>query len=402
MARMLRVGLTGGIGSGKSTVAGRLAEHGAVLIDADRLAREVVEPGSDGLAEVVAAFGTGVLAGDGSLDRAKLAATVFSDDDARQRLNAILHPRIGARTAELLAAAPPDAVIVHDVPLLVENDLAPNYHLVVIVDAPVEIRVERLVQTRGMSEQDARARIESQATDAARRAAADVWLDNGGSRDEVLAAVDALWADRLVRYESNVRLHRRARYGSPRLVDPDPTWPAQAARLAARIRRACGGKALRVDHIGSTAVPGLPAKDVIDLQLAVSTLDDADQLAGPLTEAGFVVRPEIVDDQPHGGDPAQWRKRYHNSADPGRIVNVHVRAHGGPGWRLALLFRDWLRADEQARAEYLAVKRDLAAKFATDDTTARYADAKEPWFTAAYPRATEWARRTGWEVSPPS
>jgi dephospho-CoA kinase len=402
---MLRVGLTGGIGSGKSTVAGRLAEHGAVVIDSDVLAREVVEPGTDGLAEIVATFGPDVLTADAALDRARLAAKVFSDESARARLNKIVHPRVGARTAELMAAAPPDAIVVHDVPLLVENGLGPGYHLVIVVDAPAETRVRRLVRDREMSEEDARARISAQASDAARRAAADVWLDNAGSRDEVLEAVDALWADRLVRYESNVRLHRKASVGPPRLREPDPSWPAQADRLAARITRAAGEKALRVDHIGSTAVPNFPAKDVIDLQLTVSTLDDADAIAAPLTEAGFVFRPEIADDQPHGPDPTRWRKRYHNSADPGRPVNLHVRAAGSGGWRFALLFRDWLRADPAVRDEYLAVKRELAREHATDENTTGYADAKEAWFDTVFPRMEEWARRTGWqppEITPPT
>jgi dephospho-CoA kinase len=279
--------------------------------------------------------------------------------------------------------------------LLVENNLAPNYHLVVVVDAPVETRVHRLRTERGMSEEDARARISSQAGEEARRAAADVWLDNGASRDEILAAVDKLWADRLVRYESNVRLRRGARTGPPRIVDYDPTWPAQAARLAARIRRATGE--LRVDHVGSTAVRGFPAKDVIDLQVTVSTLDDAAAIADPLTEAGFIHRPDVGPDQAHDGDPDRWRKSYHKAADPGRPANVHIRAQGSPGWRFALLFRDWLRANASVRDEYLAVKRDLAGRFATDDTTANYADAKEPWFTEAYSRMEEWAARTGWQ-----
>jgi dephospho-CoA kinase len=391
---MLRVGLTGGIGSGKSTVAGRLGEHGAMVIDSDRLAREVVEPGTQGLAEIVAAFGEDVLAEDGSLDRGRLAAMVFTDDTARARLNAIVHPLVGARTVELMGQAPPDGVVVHDVPLLVENNLAPNYHLVIVVDAPVETRVHRLCTERGMSEEDARARISSQAGEEARRAAADVWLDNSASRDEILAAVDKLWADRLVRYESNIRLHRGASTGPPRIVDYDATWPAQAARLIARIRRAAGE--LRVDHVGSTAVPGLAGKDVIDLQVTVSTLDDAAAVAEPLNRAGFIHRPNIGLDQAHDGDPDRWRKNYHKGADPGRPVNLHVRVDGSPGWRFALLFVDWLRANESVRDEYLALKRDLAARFATDDTTANYADAKEPWFAEAYPRMQEWAERTGW------
>ncbi|GAB1512451.1 dephospho-CoA kinase [Actinophytocola sp. KF-1] len=397
---MLRVGLTGGIGSGKSTVARRLAEHGAVVIDADKIAREVVEPGTDGLAEIRAAFGDDVIS-DGALDRAKLAQRVFTDEAARATLNGIVHPRIGARTAELMAAAPVDGIVVHDVPLLVENHLGPAYHLVLVVDAPEEERVHRVVRDRGMSEQDARARIKAQATEEARRAAADVWLDNGGSPDEVLAAVDALWADRLVRYEANVRLHRRAQYGTPRLVDPDPAWPAQATRLRERIAMAAGGLARRVDHIGSTSVPGLPAKDVIDLQVTVASLADADAMADQLTAAGFPKHPTIDRDnpKPYAPDPEQWRKRYHGSADPGRPANVHLRVEGSPGWRYALLFPDWLRANPDERDAYLAVKKELVERFADDDDTAGYADAKESWFDAAGTRAEAWAERTGWQPS---
>ncbi|HET8615635.1 MAG TPA: dephospho-CoA kinase [Actinomycetales bacterium] len=193
---MLRVGLTGGAGAGKSTVAARLRELGAVVVDADALAREVLEPGTEGLHEVVKAFGSQVLRADGSLDRAALAAVVFADPARRQALEAITHPRIGARTARLLAEAPSDAVVVHDVPLLVEKGMAPAYDLVVVVDAPVEQRVRRLVG-RGLAEPDARARIAAQATTEQRRAVADVWLENDGSADELRVAVDRLWSGRL-------------------------------------------------------------------------------------------------------------------------------------------------------------------------------------------------------------
>ncbi|MFC4858957.1 dephospho-CoA kinase [Actinophytocola glycyrrhizae] len=396
---MLRVGLTGGIGSGKSTVARRLAEHGAVVIDADRIAREVVEPGTDGLAEIRQAFGDDVVS-DGALDRARLAQRVFTDETARTTLNGIVHPRIGARTAELMAAASQDAIVVHDVPLLVENHLGPAYHLVLVVDAPEEERVHRVVRDRGMAEQDARARIRAQATEEARRAAADVWLDNGGSRDEVLAVVDALWADRLVRYEANIRLGRRAKYGTPRLVEPDPAWPAQAARLRERIAMAAGGLAGRIDHIGSTSVPGLPAKDVIDLQVTVASLADADAMGDGLAAAGFPKLPGVDHDnpKPYAPDVAQWRKRFHAAADPGRLANVHIRVEGSPGWRYALLLPDWLRANPAERDDYLATKRELAARYTADDDTANYSEAKEAWFDAAGPRAEEWARRTGWQA----
>lgn len=189
---MTRIGLTGGVGSGKSTVAALLADKGALVIDADALAREVVAPGTPGLAEIVTTFGSGVLAPDGSLDRPALAAIVFADDRARARLNAITHPRIAARTGELMAAAEAGQVIVHDVPLLVENNLAPAYDLVVVVEADRQVRLERLA-ARGMAAAEAQRRMESQASDEDRRAVADVVIDNSGSREALESAVDTLW-----------------------------------------------------------------------------------------------------------------------------------------------------------------------------------------------------------------
>ncbi|MFC0108227.1 dephospho-CoA kinase [Kibdelosporangium aridum] len=383
---MLRVGLTGGIGSGKSTVAGRLAEHGAVLIDADKLAREVVEPDTPGLTAVVEAFGPEVLAADGSLDRPKLAAVVFNSAEQRERLNGIVHPLVGKRTAEMLAEAADDAVVIHDVPLLVEKNYAPMYHLVVVVDADVEERVRRLAETRGMPEADARARIAAQASTEQRRAVADVWLDNSGTPDQVLAQADALWADRLVPFEANVRLHRWGQYGNARLYDYNPEWPLQAARLAARIKLVTGG--LPVDHIGSTAVPGLPAKDIIDLQVTVSSLEQADSFAESLTQAGFPVSPENT------GDRGKETKRFHHSADPSRLANIHLRAEGSTDWRQALLFRDWLRASEQERASYLELKQGIAKQYASG---AIPDDAKDEWFDKALPRAESWAEATGWQ-----
>ncbi|GAA0523177.1 dephospho-CoA kinase [Saccharopolyspora thermophila] len=397
MGGVLRVGLSGGIGSGKSTVARRLRELGAMVIDADVLAREVVQPGSPALAELVERFGADVLDADGALNRPALAEKVFGDDQARADLNAITHPRIQKLTAERMAQAPADAVVVHDVPLLVEVGYAPHYHLVVIVDAPVADRVRRLVD-RGLTEPDARARIAAQATHEQRRAVADVWLDNTGSVADLHAAVDALWRDRLVPYEENVRLRRHPPKPAPQLVEPDPEWPRQAQRLIARIERAAGDRAVRVDHVGSTSVPGLPAKDIIDLQLTVRSLADADALAEPLGEAGFPVVPHLRRDTPHtfAPDLVLWEKRVHASADPGRHANLHVRVDGSPGQRVALLFPAWLRADAAAREEYLALKRTLAAEHAANPDRDAYAEAKEPWFAAALPRAWRWAERTGW------
>ena len=390
------MGLTGGIGSGKSTVAARLVERGATLVDADRISREVVAPGTDGLAAVRAAFGDGVLDGEGALDRPALAAIVFADAAARDRLNAIVHPLVRRRSAELLAAAPEGAVVVQDVPLLVEGGMAPSFALVVVVHADAEERVRRLVGARGMPEADARARIAAQADDAARRAAADVWLDNAGTGDELVAAVDRLWDTRLAPFAANLSAGRAAPW-VPTLVEPDPTWTEQAARVAARVAAAAGASGRGVEHIGSTAVPGLPAKDVIDLQLGVTSMADADAAREGLEQAGFPACPEI--DRARPGTAGPWPKRFHASADPGRAVHLHLREVGSPGWTYALLIRDWLRADAAARAGYLAVKRAAAADAAGDP--ARYVEAKEPWFDDAGARARDWAASSGWLPSLP-
>ncbi|MEV7771993.1 dephospho-CoA kinase [Kitasatospora sp. NPDC086791] len=192
---MLKIGLTGGIGAGKSEVSRLFAVHGAVIVDSDVIAREVVAPGTDGLAAVVAEFGPQVLREDGALDRPALGAVVFADPERLKALNAIVHPLVRARSAELEAAAAPDAVVVHDVPLLAENGLAPLFDLVVVVDAADEVRMDRLVRLRGMAEEEARARMDAQASRADRLAIADLVIDNGGGLAELSDRVDEVWAE---------------------------------------------------------------------------------------------------------------------------------------------------------------------------------------------------------------
>ncbi|MEU8590315.1 dephospho-CoA kinase [Streptomyces sp. NPDC048664] len=192
---MLSVGLTGGIGAGKSEVSRLLVRYGAVLIDADRIAREVVEPGTPGLAAVVEAFGQEVLLPDGGLDRPALGAIVFADPEKLTALNAIVHPLVGARSRELEEAAPADAVVVHDVPLLAENGLAPLYDVVVVVDVSPATQLDRLVRLRGMSEEDARARMAAQATREKRLEIADVVIDNDVPLERLEQSVAAVWAD---------------------------------------------------------------------------------------------------------------------------------------------------------------------------------------------------------------
>lgn len=218
MVSML-IGLTGGIAAGKSTVSARLAAHGLYLIDADVLAREAVEPGSAGLASIARHFGPGVLAADGSLDRPALGARVFADQKEREALGRIVHPEVRRLFRERLReihAKDPEAIVVHDVPLLVENRMQGDYHLVVVVHAPASERLRRLVEDRGMDEEQARQRIAAQATDEERAAAADVILDNSGSRQDLERQVDAL-------------VHGRIRTGAAALA-------ARRRRLEARRR----------------------------------------------------------------------------------------------------------------------------------------------------------------------
>ena len=362
---MLRVGLTGGIGSGKSTAARRFTELGAVLVDSDVLAREVVAVGTPGLAEIVADFGDGVLGPDGALDRPALAAVVFGDPAARARLNAIVHPRVREGTEQVIAAARGDAIVVQDIPLLVETRSPAEFDLVVVVQADAATRVRRLVDARGMSAVDARARIDAQAGDEVRRAAADVLLDNDGAPAALAAAVDALWHRRLVPFEQNLRLRRPA-LPADGVTEPESGWAAAGARLAARVARAAGAAGGGAAHVGPTAVPGAPvaAADPVEILLGVSGDDGVEVAGDALDGAGF---PRLPADQAgaHGG------------VDPGRPVLVHVRPVGSPQWRSALLRRDWLRADPTLRPAADAPSRPR------DDIT----------------RAEEWAASSGWTPS---
>lgn len=390
---MLRVGLSGGIGSGKSTVAGRLAEHGAVVVDADKVAREVVAPGTNGLVQIERRFGDEVLTEDGALDRPALGRLVFADEAARADLEAIVHPQVAMRTDDLMAAVPAEAVVVHDIPLLVELDRSADYHLTLIVAAGEQVRHDRLMRDRGMTSDDAWSRIRAQATDEQRHAAADVWIPNEGTPAELRDAVDTCWRERIAPFNDNLLTGIRSRLTEPRIVPYDDTWSLEAARLIGRIRKALGERAVDVQHIGSTSVPGLAAKDVIDLQVAVRSLADADEPSFvealgrqgfPRVEANRADRPKSIDP-----DPAHWHKRFHGSCDPGRAVHVHVREIGSAGYRYALAFRDWLRAVPSERAAYEDEKRRLAG---LHTTTEAYAEAKEPWFDGAMPRLQEWVR----------
>lgn len=193
---MYLIGLTGGIASGKSLVSARLAEHGAVIVDADVLAREVVEPGTPGLAQIAEHFGPSVISADGSLDRPALGAIIFSDPDEREKLNAITHPAVWKRARELFDQAAVDAVVVYDVPLLVEGAKGRqlDFDLVVVVNASTDTRLHRLMELRGMTREEAMHRLNSQASDTERLAVADVVIDNNGTVEDTLDQVDALWA----------------------------------------------------------------------------------------------------------------------------------------------------------------------------------------------------------------
>jgi dephospho-CoA kinase len=377
---MLRLGLTGGIGSGKSTVAARLRELGAVVIDADQLAREVVAVGSPGLAAIRERFDDVVIAPDGSLDRGALGAIVFSDAAARKDLETITHPLIDERTRLLMQTAAPGEIVVHEVPLLVELDMAPAYHLTVVVGADDDVRIARLTGERGFSQSDARARIAAQAGDLLRRAAADAWLDNNGTRQDLVAQVDTLWRDRITGFNDNLISGSASRLPpGPTLTSYDDLWPSTATRLMRRVAQALGERAVCLEHIGSTSVPGLIARNMIDLQVGLRVLAGADQAVflGALAGKGF----------PRVGPCL------HGSADPGRMVSLHIRQIDSAPWRRALLLRDWLRAHTDERDAYGALKAQLAQ---SSTTTAEYLAARRAWLENADARAQAWAVHTRW------
>jgi dephospho-CoA kinase len=258
---VLRIGLTGGIGAGKSAVARLLTERGAVLIDSDAIAREVVAPGTPGLAAITAEFGERVLLPSGELDRPGLGAIVFGDPERLAALNAIVHPLVGARSAELADAAPPDAVLVHDIPLLVENGLAPAFHLVVVVDAAEEVRIARLTGSRGMAAADARARIAAQATPSRRAAVADVLIRNEGDLSGLGEVVAGLWRDRLAPYAGNLAAGRPAEGSRP---PEEGEYAREEARLRARLG-ALGAVIERADNprnLGFAVTAERPAEAV--------------------------------------------------------------------------------------------------------------------------------------------
>lgn len=342
---MLRIGLSGGIGSGKSTVSARLAELGAVVIDADLIAREVVEPGTPGLAEIAKRFGPDVIAADGSLDRPALGAIVFADESARRDLEAITHPRIHERSAEMMTAAAPGSIVVHDIPLLVEMGREARYALTVIVDVPEQLRLERLVELRGMPEDQARARIAAQADDEARRAAADVLVDNSGSVQQLHETVDRLWHERLVPFEAALRegrvpaaLDQAASVDQSAGVDQGadvdratsakPT-PHEVRRAMARLRVALGDlvvaqdpttPTLMVDSVESLGDPAVQ-KSLRDKGFLVEhehpgSSDAEDQREGHATEA-----------RRRGGPGAARGARRVVWVDPLRPVSCCVQAH---------------------------------------------------------------------------
>lgn len=383
---MLRIGLTGGIGAGKSTVSATFADCGGVVVDGDVISREVVEPGTKGLAKLVEAFGEDILLPDGALNRPALAAKAFQNDEQRATLNGIVHPLVGKRRQEIIDSVAEGTVVVEDIPLLVETGMAPFFPLVVVVWADEETRVTRLIN-RGLPEHDARARMKAQASDEQRRAIADVLLDNSGTQEELVEKARQLWFDRVLPLAENIRTGRVART-APRLVPHDPAWAADAQRIINRVKAAAGAKVLRADHIGSTSVDGLDATDVVDIQVTVASLEDADEIAGALVAVGYPWVADHHSDVAHDGT-GRWGKRFHGAADPGRPANIHLRVDGWPNQRFALLFPAWLAANPEAREEYLQIKR--AALSAPD-----YVDAKEPWFAEAYPKALAWAEATGW------
>ena len=279
------------------------------MIDADKIAREVVAPGTPGLDMLAAEFGEEIISANGELDRAALAERAFASQERTAALNSITHPLIGERTIEKFAQAPSDAIVVHDVPLLIEGSMEPGYHLVLVVDTPEEIRLQRLVDLRGVPEADARSRISAQATDEQRRASADILFDNSGTEQALIEQVRAVWDGRLVAMANNLE-HHHAVHPNDGIVDPRREWADEARREIARLRHRIGDLSESISHVGPTA-SGEPAIDLIDIEIVPrSEGDAANSIRARLEEAGY-----IADD---GGDAVlRW-------VDPARPLAVHI------------------------------------------------------------------------------
>lgn len=267
---MLRIGLTGGIGSGKSSVARLFAERGAVIVDADAIARAVVAPGTRGLAAVAERFGADVLGADGALDRAALAGVVFGDAAALAALEGITHPLIWAEAARQFAAVPADGIVVHEMPLLVEKVMSAEYHLVIVVLTDTELRVRRLVEHRGLDESDARRRIAAQVDDDARRAAADVLLDNNGTPAALAAQAGTLWDSRILPFATNLTAGRpatvrdfQAEYAAQLPREISAQIPGQIRRMSARIAAAVGVGVIGGTPTGDGAIGSGVSKGVV-------------------------------------------------------------------------------------------------------------------------------------------
>lgn len=312
----LLIGLTGGIGAGKSTVAAHFRARGATVVDADAIAREVVEPGEPALVALVAEFGDGILTEAGELDRAALASAAFAAPERTAALNAIMHPAIGDRTTARLAELADHGVAVHDVPLLVENGMTARYHLSVLVDVPEEIRLERLTTSRGLDREDALRRIRAQADDEQRRLACDAILDNSTTERELEARFTALWEERIEPF----RRHRADGTPAPSSGRTEGEESARAldaagTRLVARIERAASAA-----QVACTATHE-PGPEGVEISLTVQDEDAATRLRGVLADVGFA---PAADGAARLAETARFAH-----TDPGRPAFVAVDLSGG-------------------------------------------------------------------------
>lgn len=314
---MLSLGLTGGIAAGKSLLAARFRQLGAVVIDADLLAREAVAPGSPGLAAVAERFGPDILLPDGSLDRPQLGSIVFADPAARESLNAIVHPLVRAAAAALKADAGPGDVVVQDIPLLVETGQGASFHLVVVVQAPLEERVVRMVRDRGMTRDDALARIAAQASDEDRAAAADVVIMNNGTPEQAVEALDELWHGRLLPFAANLAAGVPARSTEVAGTVAESRVGA-GARLLPRIDRALGEAGAVVEVQGGGQPADASPAQSLGFQVVLAPEAAFAVAADLLAAAGFFPKTPDTDGV----------VRF-ESADPGLSAVLDIAARPG-------------------------------------------------------------------------
>lgn len=378
MVVMIKIGLSGGIGSGKSTVVKMLSSCGAYIIDSDKLAREVVEPGTPGLHSIVEHFGEKVLAESGELNRNALSAIVFQSDEARKVLNSITHPRIAQRTQQLIEEAPRDSIIVHDTPLLVELNLGVFYDAVIIVWASMETRLHRLQKYRDMPQEEALSRIHAQTSDEIRSQTADVVIDNNSTVEAARAQVYDLfyhylvpWRDHLIEGEPlSMPISLVSHQGK------NPIAPKIIARLWTLLHSVTDSGIVSIEHIGATSMNLSLGQDIIDIHITVTHWNKKDIILSTLKDGGYVM-------VKYRHDEEKLAEYILSSTNPLRKSCIYIHHVDNPCREMYLHSNEFLRLHPQYHQQYIQSKVEGLL-------SEKYSHNKKLFFESLYPQIQQW------------